>query len=67
MDMLGDNLSTNIPPLKAPQLGRKMLRIDFDSVRQGYIPGKGTYINGIYYYIVDEEGMQKTMEKLNIR
>lgn len=67
VNLLGDNLITNIPPLKMPQLGQKLLRINLDSVKSGYLPGEDAYINGIYYYILDEAGTQQLLRDLNLR
>lgn len=67
VNLLGDNFVTNIPPLKMPELGKRLLDINLDTVKRGYLPGQGTHINGIYYYVVDEAGKQKMIEDLNIR
>ncbi|NLI70446.1 MAG: LCP family protein [Firmicutes bacterium] len=67
VNLLGDNLITNIPPLKMPQLGQKLLRINLDSVKSGYLPGEDAYINGVYYYILDEAGKQQMLKDLDMR
>lgn len=67
MSLLGDNLETDIPPLKMTLLIRDFLKTDVDSVQQGYIPGRGTYIDGTYYYIVDEEATGMLVHELKIK
>lgn len=67
LDSLGDNLRTNMPVSDMIRVANLFISLDFDSIPQGVIPGKGQYIERISYWIPDTKKTEELLIELGIR
>ncbi|MBM7615814.1 LCP family protein [Alkaliphilus hydrothermalis] len=59
IDIFYDNVNTNIPKTKLVSLGSKAVGLQGEDIVRLTLPGTSKYINGISYYLPDEEQLKQ--------
>ena len=62
---LGENVKTNIPPSKFANFIKLYSKIKNTEIQNLTLEGEDEYINGIFYYIPDDESLEELSTTLN--
>jgi len=64
LDNLGNNVKTNIPPSKMVSFVRLYSQLKDTSLNNLKLKGQDDYINGVYYYIPDQQSLDEINKTL---